>query len=61
MERAQAERLLAALSAWDASMPIPRIEIVLSPRDVIENARRMAEIGYGDGIGQELPSSGGAK
>ncbi len=52
-----AQRLLSALVAWDASMPIPRIEIVLSPRDVTENARRMAEIGYGDGIGQELPPS----
>ena len=50
-----AQALLAALVEWDKSMPIPRIEIVLSPRDVIENARRMAEIGYGDGIGQELP------
>lgn len=50
-----AQGLLAALVEWDKSMPIPRIEIVLSPRDVLENARRMAEIGYGDGIGQELP------
>jgi len=54
-EGPQAERLLAALAAWDASMPIPRYELVLSPRDVVENARRMAEIGYGDGIGQEAP------
>jgi arylsulfatase A-like enzyme len=54
--QAEAERLLAALVAWDASMPIPRYDIVLSPRDVVENARRMAEIGYGDGIGQELPT-----
>jgi len=53
----QAQRLLAALAGWDASMPIPRYEIVLSPRDVVENARRMAEIGYGDGIGQTAPQA----
>jgi len=53
----QAVRLLAALAAWDASMPIPRYEIVLSPRDMVENARRMAEIGYIDGIGQRAPQA----
>ena len=53
----EAQRLLAALAEWDTSMPIPRIEILLSPRDVTENARRMAELGYGDGVGKDLPKA----
>ncbi|NUP95432.1 MAG: sulfatase [Planctomycetaceae bacterium] len=53
----EARRLLAALAEWDASLPIPRLEILMSERDVTENARRMAELGYGDGVGKDLPKA----
>lgn len=58
-ERPVAERLFAELQRWDASMPIPRIEIVLSDRDREEHARRLRELGYADGIGRDVAPSKG--
>jgi arylsulfatase A-like enzyme len=51
-QRAQAERLVAALRAWDASMPIPRWDVLVSARD---QERLLRELGYTDGAGQDFP------
>jgi arylsulfatase A-like enzyme len=54
-DNVQAQRLLDALKQWDASMPIPRSDIVQSARDVEQARRRLRELGYTDeGIGQGL-------
>ena len=51
-ERVRATALLSALRAWDDSLPIPRTDIVQSARDIEQAARRLGELGYGDGVGQ---------
>lgn len=50
-ERGHAERLFEHLRAWDESMPIPRHSISQSERDREQEARRLAELGYGAGVG----------
>ncbi len=45
-------RLLGALAAWDASLPIPREEVLSSPRD-LETEILLGNLGYADGIGDE--------
>jgi len=52
--RERVEELRAALASWDASMPIPRIDVVLSDRDREEAQRRLKELGYADGVGQDV-------
>jgi len=52
--RAQAERLLSKLIEWDAAMPIARNEISTSERDKEAEARRLRELGYADGVGQDV-------
>lgn len=49
----EAERLLAVLRAWDASMPVPRSDLVESDRDLEAQAQLMNALGYGGGIGAE--------
>jgi arylsulfatase A-like enzyme len=51
-QRAEAERLVAALRAWNAAMPIPRME--LSARD-LESIERFKALGYAGGVGADLP------
>lgn len=51
-ERGHAERLFEHLRAWDKSMPIPRHSISQSARDREQEARRLAELGYGAGVGE---------
>lgn len=47
----QVVRLMDALRAWDATMPIPRNDMIESARD-IENAAHLLEaLGYADGVG----------
>lgn len=50
--REQALRLFGALRAWDMAMPIPRHSIAQSARDLEQEARRLGDLGYGDGVGQ---------
>jgi arylsulfatase len=47
------ERMLAALRAWDARMPIPRANVVRSHRD-LEEEERMRALGYTGGVGGEF-------
>ena len=54
-DREQAERLFGELVKWDASMPIPRTDIVQSQRDIEQAARRLRALGYVDGVGQGAP------
>jgi arylsulfatase A-like enzyme len=51
-EPAQAERLLQELKKWDASMPIPRSDIIRSARDIRQLQLELGRLGYGDGVGQ---------
>jgi arylsulfatase A-like enzyme len=51
-ERGHAERLFARLRAWDAAMPIPRHSISQSDRDIEQEAQRLRELGYAEGVGQ---------
>mgnify|MGYP001194033840 CR=1 FL=1 len=51
-ERGHAERLFAHLRTWDAAMPIPRHSISQSDRDREQEARRLRELGYAEGVGQ---------
>jgi arylsulfatase A-like enzyme len=45
-------RLLETLRAWDASMPIPLLDVVLSDRDLEEQRRLLIDLGYAGGVGQ---------
>ena len=51
-EPEQAERLLAALRAWDAQMPIPVSEMRRTPRD-LEQEELLKQLGYAGGIGED--------
>ncbi len=44
-------QLLTDLRAWDRSMPIPKDEVLLSPREVEAMKQRFGALGYADGIG----------
>ena len=47
-------RLLEVLRRWDAGMPVPRNDVVLSARDLEAQRQRMRELGYADGVGQGM-------
>jgi arylsulfatase len=58
----EARRLLAALAAWDASMPIPRADWIQSELDRRYIQSILGQLGYGEGIGQDpsrVPRGGG--
>ncbi len=61
--RDQALRLFERLKQWDGSMPIPRHSISQSARDLEQEAQRLRELGYSDGVGQgvKAPPATGAK
>jgi arylsulfatase A-like enzyme len=46
-----AAKLLADLRGWDATMPIPKDEVLLSPREIEALRERFGALGYADGIG----------
>ena len=46
-----AAKLLSDLRAWDATMPIPKDEVLLSPREIEALRERFGALGYADGIG----------
>lgn len=46
-----AAKLLLDLRAWDATMPIPKDEVLLSPREIEALRERFGALGYSDGIG----------
>jgi arylsulfatase A-like enzyme len=48
----EAARLLEVLRAFDASMPVPRSEVVQSQRDIEAQRLRLQQLGYADGVGQ---------
>ncbi len=52
--RDHAQRLFEHLQRWDASMPIPRHSISQSARDLEQEALRLRELGYADGVGQDV-------
>jgi arylsulfatase len=52
---AEAERLLAVLREWDAQLPVPRSDVVLSDRDLEAQANLIRNLGYADGVGAEEP------
>ncbi|MCE9594886.1 MAG: sulfatase [Planctomycetes bacterium] len=54
-QRAEAERLLAALREWDKTMPIRRNELMLSDRDEVDRAL-FDQLGYAGGIGEDTGS-----
>ena len=51
----EAERLLAVLRDWDAQMPVPRSDVVISDRDREAQANLIRSLGYGGGVGAEEP------
>lgn len=51
----EAERLLAVLREWDARMPVPRSDVVVSDRDIEAQRHLLNQTGYGGGINAEAP------
>lgn len=47
----EAERLLAVLREWDAQLPVPRSDVVVSDRDREAAANLIRSLGYSDGVG----------
>lgn len=52
-EPAVAAELLRELRAWDARMPIPKDEVLLSPREIEALKARFGALGYAEGVGGE--------
>jgi len=52
--RADAERLVKALRAWDASMPTPRSEVEVSSRELESDKIRLNKLGYTGGVGSGM-------
>lgn len=51
----EALRLLAVLREWDAQLPVPRSDVMLSDRDIEASANLIRNLGYADGVGAERP------
>jgi arylsulfatase A-like enzyme len=58
---AEAQRLLAVLRDFDARMPVPRSDVVVSQRDIEALRLNLQRLGYADGVGQGVtgPDAGG--
>jgi arylsulfatase A-like enzyme len=52
--REDAERLVKALRAWDASMPTPRSEVEVSSRELEADKIRLNKLGYTGGVGSGM-------